>query len=70
MSLIPNDPEFGPVLSGLIWFLALLIGFLVLTLPFSPNAGIEGGVIGTLAGVLGLAIQKRGRIGDRRKGKR
>lgn len=64
-----NDPQLGPVLSGLIWFLCLCIGFLVVTLPFSPNAGIDGGVIGTLAGVLGLAIQARGRIADRRKGK-
>ena len=66
---LPNDPQLGPVLSGAIWFLLLLIAFLVITLPFSPNAGIEGGAIGALAGVLGLAIQARGRIADRRKDK-
>lgn len=64
---LPNDPQFGPVLSALIWFLMLAIGFLVVALPFSPSAGIEGGAIGALAGVLGLAIQARGRIADRRK---
>lgn len=62
-----TDPQFGPVLSGLIWGLMLLIAFLVVTLPFSPNAGIAGGVIGTLAGLLGLAIQARGKIAERRK---
>jgi len=62
-----TDPQLGPVLSGLIWFLLLLIGFLVVTLPWSPNAGIAGGVIGTLAGVLGLALQQRGKLDDRRR---
>lgn len=62
-----NDPQLGPVLSGLIWFVLLCITFLVLTLPFTSSPGISGGVIGTLAGVLGLAIQARGRIADRRK---
>lgn len=62
-----NDPQLGPVLSGLIWFLCLCIGFLVVTLPFSPNAGIAGGVIGSLAMVLGVAIGARGKIADRRK---
>lgn len=61
-----TDPQLGPVLSAVIWFLLVLIGFLVLTLPFSPNAGIEGGVIGTLATVLGLVVQARGKIADRR----
>ena len=59
-----KDPLLGPVLSALIWFLMFCIGFLVVTLPFSPNAGIAGGVIGTLAGLLALAIQARGRIGN------
>lgn len=62
-----TDPQLGPVLSGLIWFLLLCIGFLVVTLPFSPNAGIEGGVIGSLTMVLGLAIGTRGKIAERRK---
>lgn len=62
MSLLPNDPQLGPVLSVVIWFLLLLIGFLVVTLPFSPSAGVAGGVIATLAGILGLVIQARGKI--------
>jgi hypothetical protein len=64
---LPNDPQLGPVLSGLIWFLCLCIGFLVVTLPFSPNATVEGGAVGVLVGPLGLAILARGKIADRRK---
>jgi len=57
------------VLSAVILLLILCIAFLVVTLPFSAalhsNPGVIGGVIGTLTGALGLAIQARGRLGGK-----
>ena len=62
------DPRLGPVLSALIWFLMFAIGFLVVTLPFSSNAGVAGAAIGALATLAGLAIQARGKVAEKMNG--
>lgn len=64
-----TDPELGPVLSALAFFLILLIAYLVLILPFTANAGAVGGAIGVLSTLLGLALQQRGKLHDRRRRK-
>jgi hypothetical protein len=60
-----NDPLLGPVLSVLIYFLMVAIGFLVLTLPWSANAGAQSGAISGLAVLAGVAINTRGKMGDK-----
>lgn len=63
-----TDPLLGPVLSALIYFLMFALGFLVVTLPFAPNAGVAGGAIGVLASLLGVVIQARGRVAEKVNG--
>jgi hypothetical protein len=63
-----RDPLLGPVLSLVIYGLIACICFLAVTLPFSAILGsdptVTGGVIGTLAGALGLAINARGKVAE------
>jgi membrane associated rhomboid family serine protease len=64
-----TDPQLGPVLSGLIWFLVAMAMFLVVGLLFSPNPTVVGGAFTAIMGLIGLVVQQRGRIEDRRNGK-
>jgi hypothetical protein len=53
---IPTDPDFGPLLSLVVLLLALSIGFLVLTLPFSAFLRIDPAVIGSVIPALGTVL--------------